>query len=63
MDVDLHGHDPNDIVDGDVFDQIVQQAWEMGETKLNIGSSGSRVDESNGKYGLKPHGYWVFGVS
>jgi hypothetical protein len=27
------------------------------------GSSGSRVDESNGKYGLKPHGYWVFGVS
>ena len=28
-----------------------------------LGSSGSRVDESNGKYGLKPHGYWVFGVS
>jgi hypothetical protein len=28
-----------------------------------IGSSGNRVDESNGKCGLKPHGYWVFEVS
>ena len=28
-----------------------------------IGSSGNRVDESNGKCGLKPHGYWVFDVS
>jgi hypothetical protein len=28
-----------------------------------IGSSGNRVDESNGECGLKPHGYWVFGVS
>jgi HNH endonuclease len=27
------------------------------------GSSGNRVDESNGKCGLKPHGYWVAGVS
>ena len=27
------------------------------------GSSGNRVDESNGKCGLKPHGYWVFEVS
>src|ERR1035441_9318197 len=26
------------------------------------GSSGNRVDESNGKCGLKPHGYWVAGV-
>jgi DNA modification methylase len=30
--------------------------------KLN-GSSGNRVDESNGKCGLKRHGYWVFEVS
>src|SRR5450830_654157 len=29
----------------------------------NYGSSGNRVDESNGKCGLKPHGYWVFEVS
>jgi hypothetical protein len=28
-----------------------------------LGSSGNRVDESNGKCGLKPHGYWVFEVS
>jgi LuxR family glucitol operon transcriptional activator len=27
------------------------------------GSSGNRVDESNGKCGLKRHGYWVFEVS
>jgi hypothetical protein len=27
------------------------------------GSSGNRVDESNGKCGLKPHGYWVFEIS
>ena len=31
--------------------------------KRYIGSSGNRVDESNGKCGLKPHGYWVFEVS
>jgi len=28
-----------------------------------FGSSGNRVDESNGKCGLKPHGYCVFEVS
>jgi hypothetical protein len=28
-----------------------------------FGSSGNRVDESNGKCGLKRHGYWVFEVS
>ena len=42
------------------------------ETDLNVefvtdlkiyGSSGIRVDESNGKYGLNPYGYWVFEVS
>src|ERR1035437_1134751 len=27
---------------------------------LILGSSGNRVDETNGKCGLKPHGYWVF---
>ncbi|MGK2962926.1 MAG: AI-2E family transporter, partial [Gemmatimonadaceae bacterium] len=27
------------------------------------GSSGNRVDESNGECGLNPHGYWGFGVS
>ena len=31
--------------------------------KNNLGSSGNRVDESNGKCGLKPHGYCVFEVS
>jgi hypothetical protein len=31
--------------------------------KIEIGSSGNRVDETNGKCGLKPHGYWVFWVS
>ena len=30
---------------------------------IKNGSSGNRVDESNGKCGLKPHGYWVAGVS
>jgi hypothetical protein len=33
------------------------------EAGKKIGSSGNRVDESNGKCGLKRHGYWVFEVS
>ena len=33
------------------------------EVPLKKGSSGIRVDESNGKYGLNPYGYWVFEVS
>ena len=31
--------------------------------RIFFGSSGNRVGESNGKCGLKPHGYWVAGVS
>ena len=33
------------------------------EIQILLGSSGIRVDESNGKYGLNPYGYWVFEVS
>jgi len=33
------------------------------QADLKRGSSGNRVDESNGKCGLKRHGYWVFEVS
>jgi hypothetical protein len=39
-----------------------QQDTQKTEDKTK-GSSGNRVDESNEKCGLKPHGYWVFEVS
>jgi hypothetical protein len=43
--------------------QFLSKQLLVGAVGYFYGSSGSRVDESNGKYGLKPHGYWVFGVS
>jgi hypothetical protein len=50
------------MVDGDLT--TVSRDGELLPTSLkNEGSSGNRVDESNGKCGLKPHGYWVAGVS
>jgi hypothetical protein len=45
--------DNNNIINGTLVDPGLQKT----------GSSGNRVDESNGKCGLKPHGYWVFEVS
>jgi hypothetical protein len=35
----------------------------IGAVQKKYGSSGNRVDESNGNCGLKPYGYYVFGVS
>lgn len=32
MKIELHGYHPNDI--GEVLDELIPQAWEMGETSL-----------------------------
>jgi len=42
---------------------IDAHAFDVALLDMNLGSSGNRVDESNGKCGLKRHGYWVFEVS
>jgi len=36
MQVDLHGYHPSEIVNNGVLDQLVQQAWEMGEAELTV---------------------------
>jgi hypothetical protein len=47
------------------YDVVPNKGKESAENLQvqRTGSSGNRVDESNGKCGLKPHGYWVAGVS
>ena len=44
-------------------EQAARNAASIDLARQKLGSSGNRVDESNGKCGLKPHGYWVFDVS
>ena len=58
--VDLHGYHPSEIVSSGVLDQIVQQAWEMGEAELtlihghgrNRGISPGFVNTNTGYFGL-----------
>jgi hypothetical protein len=60
MQVDLHGYHPSEIVNSGVLDQIVQQAWEMGEGELilihghgrNRGISPGFVNTNTGYFGL-----------
>jgi hypothetical protein len=52
----------------DIIDKYPAFYWNSVSMHLDegtkyLGSSGNRVDESNGKCGLKRHGYWVFEVS
>ncbi len=59
MQVDLHGYHPNDLADRTLA-QIVDQAWEMGETTLTIihghgrnwGKSPGFVNTNTGYLGL-----------
>lgn len=34
MEIDLHGYHPSDVVDTVLFDQVVQQCWEMGKGEI-----------------------------
>jgi hypothetical protein len=60
LEIDLHRYHPHDIADGDMLDNIVQQAWQMGETKLvfihghgrNRGISPVFVNTNTGYLGL-----------
>jgi hypothetical protein len=36
MGIDLHGYHPSDIVGSGMLEQLVQQAWEMGESRLGL---------------------------
>ena len=61
MDIDFHGHHPDDIVQTGVLDRIIEQAWEMGETSLclihghgrNRGISPGFVNTNTGYFGLR----------
>src|SRR5579864_3054119 len=60
MEIDLHGYYPAEIVFNGTLDIIVQQAWEMGETKLtlihghgrNRGITPGFVNTNTGYFGL-----------
>jgi hypothetical protein len=64
MDLDLHGHHPDDLVGGGILDCVVEQAWEMGETELrlihghgrNRGISPGFVNTNTGYLGLRIRG-------
>ena len=61
MNIDLHGHHPNDIV-GDVLTKIVQQAWETGADRLClIHGHGRARGRSPGFYNTKT-GYFGLAV-
>ena len=61
MEIDLHGYHPDEIVHDELLDKIVQQAWEMGETRLclihghgrNLGIFPGFVNTNNGYFGLR----------
>src|ERR1700751_5325953 len=61
MQVDLHGYHPSEIVSSGVLDQIVHQAWEMGEAELTVihghgrnrGISPGFVNTNTGYFGLE----------
>jgi hypothetical protein len=61
MEIDLHGYHPDEIVHDELLDKIVQQAWEMGETRLclihghgrNRGISPGFVNTNTGYFGLR----------
>src|SRR5947209_5716554 len=60
MEIDLHLYHPRDIVESGVLHQLVQQAWEKGETSLtlihghgrNRGGSPGFVNTNTGYFGL-----------
>lgn len=61
MNIDLHGHHPDDIV-GDVLTKIVQQAWETGADRLClIHGHGRMRGRSPGFYNTKT-GYFGLAV-
>jgi hypothetical protein len=61
MKIDFHGYHPSDIVWSGVLKQIVQQAWEMGESELyfihghgrNRGITPGFVNTNTGFFGLE----------
>lgn len=61
MEIDLHGYHPKDIVDTGTLKAIVQQVWEMGETRLTLihghgrhrGISPGFVNTNTGYFGLE----------
>jgi hypothetical protein len=60
MDVDLHGFHPSQIINSGWFYRLVQQTWEMGESRLtlihghgrNRGISPGFVNTNTGYFGL-----------
>jgi len=61
MQIDLHGYHPREIIDSGVLQDIVRQAWEMGEQYLtfvhghgrNRGISPGFVNTNTGYFGLR----------
>ena len=61
MEIDLHGYHPLDIVGGDVLRKIIQQVWEMGESRLDLihghgrnrGITPGFVNTNTGFFGLE----------
>jgi hypothetical protein len=61
MEIDLHGHHPQEIVSPGVLDKIVQQTWEMGQSSLcfihghgrSKGISPGFLNTNTGYFGLQ----------
>lgn len=61
MEIDLHGFHPADIVDSGVLEEIIKQAWEMGERAVclihghgrNRGTTPGFVNTNTGYFGLE----------
>jgi hypothetical protein len=61
MDFDLHGYHPRDIIDTGVLARMLEQAWEMGETRIRFihghgrhrGISVGFVNTNTGFFGLR----------
>ena len=61
MEIDLHGYHPSQIVGTDIFEKLLQQTWEMGDTDLklihghsrNRGISPGFVNTNTGYFGLE----------
>jgi hypothetical protein len=61
LEIDFHGYHPSQIINTGLFDEIVKQAWQMGETRLklihghgrNRGISPGFVNTNTGNFGLR----------
>jgi hypothetical protein len=59
--IDLHGNRPSEIINSGVFERIVRQTWEMGQTSLcfhsrpwsNRGMTPGFVNTNSGYFGLE----------